>query len=366
MKKRLVGFMVVIALVLSAFSGTCFAADLVDMEVSSTNQQLDDQQTIIRTLQDISQAKEEFGFDNIDFSQITIGANVPVYEYVDGSMKDGSYRMYPLYENNQLIAFAVVTPLEDNQKMAQIYRDIADDVNKLNLQAGDLIYFVYDVDGFNIVCNNRSVLLSQIDEESLQDKFYPDRLRSTIDMASWNCNVLPLGYTDPIGVYSANAQTYYSLNVPNVHQGDGTNLCWAASVACIGNYLKGQNASVTTIANGSTSAAYLSTAISRLNSYYGLSYSNINAAPSDSRIFENIYHGWPMYACFHNKYVSHAVVIYGVNAVSGYITVMDPYKPSKLTAYSASYQNTSTYGYTSPYSSSGAIYLYQHGYGYDE
>lgn len=366
MKKRLVGIIVVIALVLSSFSTTCFAADLVDMEVSSTSQQLDDQQTIIRTLQDISQAKEEFGFDNIDFSQIAIGANVPVYEYVDGSIKDGSYRMYPLYENNQLIAVAVVTPLEDNQKMAQIYRNIADDVNKLNLQAGDLLYFVYDVDGFNIVCNNRAVLLSHIDDESLQDKFYPDRLKSTVDMASWDCNILSLGYTDPIDVYSANAQTYYSINVTSVHQGEGTQLCWAASITCIGNYRTGRNATLNDVRNGDTSAASLSYAITRLNSFYGLQYTYISSVPSDNRMFSNIINGWPLYACFHNNAVSHAVVIYGINIVSGYITVMDPFKPSKLTAYSASYENTSTYGYTSPYSNTGPIYLYQHGYGYDE
>jgi len=64
---------------------------------------------------------------------------------------------------------------------------------------------------------------------------------------------------------------------------------------------------------------------------------------SDNAILDNIQGGYPIYGVLQNYSLQHACIIYGVNPVSGYITVMDP-----VFGYSTAYSSHNEYAYTDP------------------
>lgn len=363
--KKFVGLLLTVALVFSSFSNFCYATDsnttAIDVTISAT-----DQQTIMNAFQDIAPAAVDLGLADIDFQQVQIANNIPVYTLKDDTLEALNFRMYPLYENGFLFAVAVVTDLQDGQHMAQIYTNIAEDLNELDIQSYDSVCFVYDASGFNVIYNNESQLLSEIEDETL-DTNIPLEMDFSDYAGTWDATTVDLNYQEPLGTRATNATSYISCAITSVSQmrSEGySNLCWAASVACIGNYKTGRNANAATIANYQDYSKPCSQAITRLNEYYSLNYTPITgSSPSDNRIYNNIANKNPMYGVFTDwDNLSHATVIYGVSATGGYVTIMDPYTPSTHTAYRTTVGAVNTYSYTSPYASSATLYLWDYGY----
>lgn len=361
----------IIALIMAfvlVFSTTIFATD-VDHDAIENFIPQADQQAIIRTLQDMSIAKSDFGFDDINFSQIYIAPDVPVYTYNNGAFENVSFKMYPLFTNGALFSFAVVTYFENNQRTAQIYRYIADAVNDAGVQTGDAVFFLYDAQGFKLICNNVSTLLSETLENQLTEIYDLNNNVSDAMAISWNYESGLLGYSEPYSSYSTRASGYVSCTISSVSQQYPTykNLCWAASVACIGNKLKSMSKTAYNVASAYNpespdTAGYLSDATSALSKVYGVTYYKYTACPSDNRIISNVSSGYPVYGQFTGGSISHAVVIYGISATGGYITIMDPFKPATYTVYVA-YDSANarySYAYTSPYASNTTIYLRGH------
>lgn len=140
-----------------------------------------------------------------------------------------------------------------------------------------------------------------------------------------------LQYTSP----DTNARTpiYYECSVPFVSQDPPSNMCWAASIASITNFLKGTNYTAFSVAqkwyNTTVRADYdkkLKAGLEKdVLKKYDISYTYKNKIPSDSIILKNIRSGYPIYATFRSeKNTYHAVVIYGINITGGYIYIMDP------------------------------------------
>lgn len=130
-------------------------------------------------------------------------------------------------------------------------------------------------------------------------------------------------------------------------------MCWAASVACISNYLNGTSNTAASVAqswyNTSDYAGYnLGLTVGLQDdvlSDYGISYTYKNQVPSDGVLFKNIYNDYPILATFKWSSGYHDVVIYGVNVTGGYTYVMDPEGGFYSTTYSSSTGHTyfSTY-----------------------
>lgn len=126
-------------------------------------------------------------------------------------------------------------------------------------------------------------------------------------------------------------------------------MCWAAAIACIVNCVSNKNLTAKDVAvreYGSTNYDQgMTTANSAkvLRNTYKLDYTYLNHAPSETVILENIQTGYPLYGSFIGDHVSHAATIFGINVVSGYITVMDPMFGSATAYHSSdgfSYVNT--------------------------
>lgn len=110
------------------------------------------------------------------------------------------------------------------------------------------------------------------------------------------------------------------------------NICWAACVACIGNYLTSRSYTAEYIARRLFGDDYNQTvlliaSVGRLSAEYGISYWNTDrhTAPTDTLIHDNLSAGYPLFGRWTDGGTdSHQTVIRGINVSSGWLYVMDP------------------------------------------
>ena len=94
------------------------------------------------------------------------------------------------------------------------------------------------------------------------------------------------------------------------------------------------------------SGVYDSLVASFMQNNYSMSYTFGSYAPSNSVLVTNISNGYPVYGSFVSSSGGHhAVTIYGVNAVIGYISLMNPTYGVETGVY-----NGTTYVFVSSYS----------------
>ena len=324
---------------------------------------------IIESLCAIAIDKEDYGFEDIDFYKLYLGNAFPVYEYENGNLNEVTFKFYPLYIQNELVAVAIANRVDGEQCSAQISRRIAFDINQAGAEINDEVCCVYDAEGLKLLCNGKFNLLSKTIDNHFCEILSPNDIVLTGKTAKLASDRVALSTDLMIEYTSLQAQNYYAVTVTSVSQNYPTyqHLCWAASVACIGNKIKSKSKTAYNVAcayrpGNPDQAGYTSDAVSALSSIYGVSYYGYSARPSDTRILTNITDGYPIYGQFTGGYISHAVVIYGISVTGGYISIMDPFTPGKYTIYSA-YDSTNvcyTYAYISPYASSTTIYLRGH------
>ena len=136
--------------------------------------------------------------------------------------------------------------------------------------------------------------------------------------------------------FSLPSRTYTSVPVAYVSQDPPSNICWAASAACIGNYLTTQNFTAHQLAVWTygiylwDSKATMATTMGVLNGNYFLnySYSSDSTAPTDTRMYNNFTAGYPMLG-FWRVFISADEILYHMTVLAGidsgsYVYVMDP------------------------------------------
>ena len=286
---------------------------------------------IVSALQNIEQIKQDIGLSDVDFEELSIAEPVCTYVYTaDGFIPNNV--LYPLKENGALVAWAV--PLEDGQTTTfQITALLVDEVNAVLTEntAFALIYdyancYLYDGNAYHLLkqkslgVEGRSVL--QPEANPLPDGHIQlTEISTSTDLA----------YTPPA---MTRVQTYYSCPVSFVSQMTVSNsqICWAASIACIVNYKKGTNHTAIDVAKkhyGETNfnrSLPFGDEVGILRwDYYLLLYSYKAQAPSGGVISRNIRADYPIFGTFRvSNGNGHACVISGVDIIKGTITVMDP------------------------------------------
>ena len=322
---RKVKFLISWILIITLFATMMFSASAVQAPPDTTK--------IVSALQNIEQIKQDIGLADVDFEELSVAE--PIYTYVytaDGFVQNNI--LYPLKENGILVAWAV--PLEDGQTTDfQITTLLVEEVNTVLTEnmAFALVYdyancYLYDGSTYHLLKQNslvvegRSVL--QPGADSLPDAY----LQLTDINASTD-----LAYTSPV---MTRVQTYYSCPVSFVSQltVPESQICWAASIACIVNYKKETSLSAVRVAQD-----YFGTSVyddfnqglapgkeeSILRWDYFLWYTNKNQVPSDGVISHNIREDFPIFASFRvSNGGGHAVVICGIDTIKGYIKIMDP------------------------------------------
>lgn len=317
MKKKLLTLVLTFALLLGIFPTTGIAAETNEFTPS-----VSEIAAITATLQYVEEDKNAFNLDEVDFSNLFIGNKIYAYEYTENIL-DELYYAFPIFYNGRIIALATKVS-EDN---FQIAVNLVSELNKIRSSNIALVYdsdavYVFNGDSFSLL-NTSPVTISY--RQSFQNG-YPDMSMENIKLCDLKTSV-ELNYAPSA---SPRAQTYFSCPVKYVPQGTGTEMCWAATIACIVNYVKSRSLTAKDVAVAEYGSVNYNQGMSTANcatvlqDTYNLNYTYINHAPSDLAILENIQTGYPLYGSFGNDHRSHAGTIFGINIVSGYITVMDP------------------------------------------
>lgn len=295
----------------------------------------------------------------------TLGTPFYSYEYKDNTYEKTSYAWYPIIENNSIKSFVLQNIQNAND--VQLTDCYVSELNKYYLDH-TAIALIYDANACYAASSNG---LAKIGEFGyiVKERDTIEAPGNVIDLYSENIEMHVPGEkvssTEIMGakknVKRLNATaSEANLTVPFVSQNPPSNICWAASVACIGNYLTSNSYTAKDIAqsvfgNSWNQAATISTAMTALKSKYNVSYTKIGGtAPSDSKIYNNISAGYPVYSTWKWTNGSHATVIRGIKTGS-YVFLMDPEY-----GYNVANKTSGVYSYTSGYS---GVKLTLSGYG---
>lgn len=339
MKKRVILF-ALICLMFFSFSITVYAESDEDKEIISS----EEEEKIIDVLKYVESDAKSFGLSGIDFNNLQISDAIPLYEYKSQEFfKIGE--TYPIISDGHIVALATKC-CEDKYSLETALAQKIDLLGYKNIaiicdSESEYIYdgsTITEVMKLGIIVEDRD----SISDSSLMD--YSGISLTNIETVEY------LNYSEYQSEITR--QNYYFCNVSYVTQNPYNNLCWAATTACIKNYLSG-----TTLNAAAVSMAYFnvstvmnikvpsSDVANFMQNTYGLSYTYNNYRPSDNAILNNITGGYPIYGSFSWTTSSssgyHACTIYGVNPISGYISVMNPSQGAMVAA-----TNGTTYVFT--------------------
>lgn len=345
--KKIIPFVLACALLFS-MSTTAAASESGNLEA------LDQSilQTLIsQALSDIEPDKESAGLERVNFQELKIGAPISAYNLcIDGPIF--SRYVYPLFQNEELVALGFQAEV-DGSSYIQLTTSLVDSINEQLENSTDfaLIYdntscYLYNGSQFSLIAHSELTDSSRI---SLSDSPLSANL-SSISLTAI-APQMQLDYSTVPSTYST--PSYYSCPVSFVSQMPYENICWAATIACISNYINDTNYDAPTIAKMLYGSSNFNKPATTPEAARVFNNSEINLAYSfcsyvdDNIILNNIRGDFPLYALFTRSSGGHVLTIYGVNVLSGYISIMCPIN-GQLTAYSSS----KGYQYVSPSSNS--------------
>jgi len=296
-------------------------------------------------IQLLEEVKVPFGLDYVDFAQVYVGEPIDTYEYVDTGVNNvGS--LYPIIYDQAIIAVAQNVGDENWQIDSGIL------VNELNEQLGKAGAVIYDND--TAYFYDGSILETMYEcqihyesRESLNEDATP--LLSAANALKYQLsNVLEVELTSLQYVSTSRTSvnrapresTYIGLDVELVTQSENQ-ICWAASMACMADYVANRSYTDVEIAQLVTGEEELE-GYNVMKEFYELSpyfddvglwqYSlNCTEKFTYEDVLANINRYRPLMARFlvtpNNSQVnpwSHAVVVYGALSSVENIMIMDP------------------------------------------
>jgi hypothetical protein len=308
-----------------------------------------DLEGIASALQTIDCVKEIYGLSHVNFDQVKYADSIFAYE-LTGDGLAFCLEFVPIIYNGSLIGWVT----KNNVGVETLYQFTTDFVVEVNEIISDNMEFafIYDYnasylyDGCGLYKLNditmkieNPVALSEVDALSQYDIVLGDFSNS---------------YELPTSMVNANsrAPVYYVCDIDYVSQNPPSNLCWAASAACIINFLQNANYSATAIAK-IWYGSHIESDYNRLLeiglqdnvlSEFGVFYTYKFEAPSGGVILRNVTNDYPIMATFCYTYGYHDSVIYGINVGTNQIYIMDPQNGF----IAATYTSTHGFAYTFP------------------
>lgn len=340
MSKKIVGIFLSVAIMLTIVSVPALAVSIPPQEstVSSAGRS-----EIISVLQCIEDDKTAFGLDGVDFCNLQIGNTLHAYEYVNNNFED-LYSAVPILYNDSLIALAIKVDGTRYQISSALALKLANVVDSN-------IALVYDSKGVYCFTGTDFVLLAEsgtiVSSRSDLDEYTSTPYKSMMNLCDLS-KVEALGYSSAL---DSRSYTNAALPVGFVPQGANTRICWAATIACINNYVHKTNLTAKDVAvkkfgsSNYNQGLDMPSCASFMQSAYNLDYTYKRQVPDENVIFSDLSNGYPIFGHFTWSSGSHGVTIYGINIRAGYISVMDP----EFGAATASY-SLDGYTYISDYS----------------
>lgn len=299
---------------------------------------------------------DSLGISQTDFDKLYIGDPFYSYECIGGSLQELDVLTYPIFCDNKIVLFCVENT-KDEEYFVQLSNGFTEELTNFFISETE-IALVYDNEKCYIVSENGIETLSsagvQLD--------YRDRLDECQQENIIFSKLQPMEKVEYTGIKTRASHAY--LSIPLVLQGD-YNICWAASVASIGNYIASKNYTAIDIAKSYYGDDFnygleVNTAMDVLDKVYGTKYySSKTETLSDSMIYYNLMAGYPVYAKWMSGYNSHATVIRGIMTDS-YMQIMDPNSGFVVVNKSGDTYSyyCNTLGITWTYSGHGARYQY--------
>lgn len=345
----------------------CVVSLLISMGTisASANNSTEELEAISSSLARIEQMKSQYGLDNVDFSNLYIGAEIPAYEIVNYQLVEFSRGLSPIYYDGQLVAFAIHSSNQSNDGFTQITTAMVNEARSI-VGMANAICLIYDSESCYLYADGQPYFLAS--------SGYTDSSRnklSDIVVSELSPQCTPCGPVEKIPVCGAVpcVTDYQISNMTYIPKGY-SNLCWAATVACIGYRLSSLYYPAPAIASyyfdQDDPVDYNKSldpwdADDILEDVYGHTYQYSSSYPTGTVILTHVQAGHPIYGRFAVVGAgTHACTIYGIN-MTGYIYIMDPdYGPIQATS-----QNISgvgyRYAYTSPVSYN-TLYLAEYCY----
>lgn len=295
--------------------------------------------SIINELSMSEQDKASIGMSNVDFSNLYISRKIPVYEYTNNGFTEFS-NIYLLLENNEIVT--VMYEVEETRY--QIMPNLAIDIRQTGATN---IALIYDINGCHLYDGLKIITLGNTNMivEGRADLTEAEELELS-KLALVNiAETQKLNYIS--NTVNTRSQANYMCSVSYVTQLPDDKICWAATLACIVNYVKGTSLTAKQVAKAKNGATDYNHGLydKTMNSEYNMNYKYHNYKPSDNVMLTNIKNGYPIYGSFTWTNGRHAVTIYGINVLAGCIMIMDP----KFGA-TTSYLSSNGYTYVSSYS----------------
>jgi len=289
---------------------------------------------------------------------ISVGAQIPVYIVTEKQKLENVGGLLPVYEAQRLVLFVVNNESTHDSTVTQgLVKELEGMVD-----SSASIAVIYDRNQCCVYDRSRkqTTVLHTFEEQTSgrgtlsectawQSEVLTQTLRTN------DCTHLSL---ETINESETRSYPYCSISgISVVLQAPYLHLCWAASTACIGNYLSGSNytaAGISQLIHGSSNydvSGTISDCQGIMTSIIGSSYPySANATPpSDYRIYYNLSYNKPLFGRWavidseEGTTGFHLTVIYGMYNSANLIYVMDPASgfTSASNAYSSSYSYTS-------------------------
>lgn len=275
------------------------------------------------------------GIEQQAFEELYIGNPIHSYEYIDGEYQATNYLLYPIMVDDKILLWANRIVQEDGTAIIQLTSELSKEVTESGL-FGEEIALLYDMEDVYIITKESSrVLYNYGYSIETRDNYARNDVVYT-KLSKVAC----LNYRPNM----ARASSAY-LSVPMVYQGEGTDICWAASMACIGNYLTSSNYTAEDVARAYygnedwNRGATTSQAVAALYQVYNVEYEKRENVPSDTVLYSNLLEGYPIYAYWDANGLKHATVIRGI-VTGSYIQIMNP-----ASSFMVAYKSGDTYTY---------------------
>lgn len=278
---------------------------------------------------------EDYGISKSDYSNLELEKQIPTYNLIDGDLVPTEISIFPLYSDRELIALITSFCVDDIVE-SMISTDYVEDISNYINGVYDKYEFVlvYDCNGIQVVTSQETNTIHEYSYDATFSNVYEcnieDEVNSILHNEALNdTDVMVITVNNEVMPYSTNGSGNVNLSVPRYNQGS-TNLCWAYSVASIGNYLSsslqytGIEVAQELYGDNYNYGAIIDDALAVLDYLYGYYYNSQSSTLSESVLYDILYAGYPVYSHYTCSSGAHAVVLRAINTSTSYFSIMNP------------------------------------------
>lgn len=119
----------------------CFSQSVMAATASQTDMAADIQSKMLRILQSVAVEKEYYNLQDVDFSAVQLGVEIPAYRVAGQSLNRTDISFVPIINENKLVAFFYVSPDLNGEIFVQLSSDLVAPISQfISQQPFALIY----------------------------------------------------------------------------------------------------------------------------------------------------------------------------------------------------------------------------------